>query len=170
MQWHIHFWRKDFPFQIFKEFLKVQALKDQQVREGKSKTAFSVASKFVKGVMIEVIGCLNTENNYRKCFVKMNYFIFWPNFNSKAMETDHCTRWKLWRYPNKIKKQHYQLLFERDITSTLCKRQEMLMAFSHSQETSSTPVNNCKHQRSIKPKTQNKNTNLFVHSSSKSRK
>ena len=161
MRWHIHFWGKDFPFQIFKEFLKVQALKDQQIWEGKSKTAFSVASKFVKEVMIEVIGCLNTENNYRKCcgfgFVKMNYFI-------------HCTRWKLWRYPNKNKKQHYQLLFERDITSTLCKRQEMLMAFSHSQETSSTPVNNYKDQRSIKPKTQNKNTNLFVHSSSKSRK
>ena len=45
MRWHIHFWGKDFPFQIFKEFLKVQALKDQQVEAGKSKTAFALHQK-----------------------------------------------------------------------------------------------------------------------------
>ena len=44
-----------FLFHIFAEFLKVQALKDQQVEAGKSKTAFALHQKqddhFMKEVM-----------------------------------------------------------------------------------------------------------------------
>ena len=63
-----------FPFQIFKEFLKVQALKDQQVEAGKSKTAFALHQKrddhFMKGdenyFVLEQIIC-SYEFNDKHC-------------------------------------------------------------------------------------------------------